>query len=60
MVSKRDLKNRLSELRGSEDIDNLPLATITEMIAADEVEDGPPGVLLIDGDPHKVGKFPPE
>lgn len=56
MTSKRDLEKRLKELRGVEDIEDLPLATITETIAADEVEiDGPPGVLFLDGEPHKVG-----
>lgn len=55
MTSKRDLENRLEGLRGSGDVEDLPLATIAEMFAADEVETGPSGVLLLDGEPHRVG-----
>lgn len=60
MTNKRNLEKRLEDLWGSGDVEDLPLATIPKMFAADEVEDGPPGVLLIDGEAHKVGKFPPE
>lgn len=56
MMNRRDLEKRLDELRGEEDIDDLPLASICRVIAADEVESGDrPGVMYLDGKPHRVG-----
>lgn len=59
MTSKRDLENRLDDLRepeGEADIDDLPLASICLIIAADEIESGDrAGVMYLDGEPHRVG-----
>lgn len=56
MANKRDLEKRLASLRGEEDIDDLPLASICLIIAADEIESGDrPGVTYLDGEPHRVG-----
>lgn len=54
MTSRKSLERRIGELEEPEDLNDLPMLSLAELIAADEIESTPhDGVVLLDGQRYR-------